>query len=143
MPSNVWISTKLAAALGVAVMLLSGASVFAHHSFAMFDMQKDLTIEGTVKEVQWTNPHVWIEMMVKDATTGTEVAWSIETDSPSVLARRGWTRKSLQAGDKAVLVIHPLKSKANAGINGGSLATASVNGQRIGTPALRPPDEAK
>jgi hypothetical protein len=125
------------------VLSLSAAPTFAHHSFAMFDMQKDVTLEGTVKEVQWTNPHVWIELVVKDSATGKDEEWSVETDSPSVLARRGWTRKSLQAGDRAVLVIHPLKSKANAGINGGSLATASVNGQKIGTPAPRPPEESK
>jgi hypothetical protein len=114
--------------LGAVTLALEPA--FAHHSFAMFDMEKNVTIEGTVKQVQWTNPHTWIQLLVPDATSGKEVEWSVEADSPNVLTRRGWSRKSIKAGDKAVLVIHPVKSDAAA--KGGSLAAATVNGQRIG-----------
>lgn len=105
------------------------APAFAHHSFAMFDNQKDLTLEGTIKEFQWTNPHTWIQVMVKDAA-GKEVEWSIEGGSPNSLSRNGWKRTSLKPGDKVVLVTHPLKD----GSAGGSLVTVSVDGVPIGNP---------
>ena len=114
-------------ALCVAVSLVAPA--FAHHSFAMFDNQKDVTLEGTIKEFQWTNPHTWIQVMVKDAA-GKEVEWSIEGGSPNSLSRNGWKRTSLKPGDKVVLVTHPLKD----GSAGGSLVTVSVDGKPIGNP---------
>jgi hypothetical protein len=131
---------KVLAFAGVVVFSLSATSSLAHHSMAMFDITRNVTLEGTVKELQWTNPHVWIQLLVPDPATGKETEWSIESDSPNVLTRRGWTRKSIKAGDKAVAVIHPLKSIAS---NGGSLASVSVNGQRIGAPGPRPPAETK
>jgi hypothetical protein len=100
---------------------------FAHHSFAMFDNQKNVTIEGTVKEFQWTNPHSWIQLMVKDAS-GKEAEWSIEGGSPNGLTRAGWKRTSIKPGDKATVVIHPLKD----GSEGGSLVQVEINGQKIG-----------
>jgi hypothetical protein len=121
--------------LGIAAASLSAVPAFAHHSFAMFEMDKNVTLEGTIREVQWTNPHIFIQLLAKDPATGKDVEWSIEGDSPNVLTRRGWTRKSLKAGDKVVLEIHPLKK----GTYGGALATASVNGQRIGNPGYAPP----
>lgn len=121
----------------IAVLSLTAKLALAHHSFAMFDSDKNVTIEGTVKEVQWTNPHIWIQLMAKDEATGKEVEWSIEGDSPNVLSRRGWTRKSLNAGDKATLVIHPLKA---VDTRGGSLVSATVNGQRIGTDPYKKPE---
>jgi hypothetical protein len=107
------------AALAVALI---GGGASAHHSFAMFDNQKNMTLEGVVREFQWTNPHSWVQLTVKDAATGKDAEWSIEGGSPNGLARQGWKR------DKAVLVIHPLKD----GTNGGSLVTTTVNGQAIG-----------
>jgi hypothetical protein len=112
-----------AAALAAAV----AAPASAHHSFAMFDNQKQMTLEGTIKEFQWTNPHTWIQVMVKDKS-GKDVEWSIEGGSPNGLSRNGWKRTSLKPGDKATVIIHPLKD----GSNGGSLMTVSVNGQKIG-----------
>lgn len=105
------------------------APALAHHSFAMFDNQKDLTLEGTVREFQWTNPHSWIQVMVKDEN-GKEVEWSIEGGSPNSLSRNGWKRDSLKPGDKVVVVTHPLKD----GSPGGSLVSVSVNGERVGNP---------
>jgi len=85
---------------------------------------------GTVKEVQWTNPHIWVQMLVKNPTTGTVVEWSIEGGSPNALGRQGWKRSSLHAGDTVEMVIHPLKD----GSNGGSLVRVSVNGVLVGKP---------
>jgi Family of unknown function (DUF6152) len=109
------------------VLALSVSAAVAHHSFAMFDSQKTITLEGTIKEFQWTNPHTWIQLLVRDAA-GKEVEWSIEGGSVNGLARAGWKRTLLKAGDKATVVIHPLKD----GNPGGSLVTVTVNGQVIG-----------
>ena len=122
------VSKTMMALAAVAAVSLAGAPAFAHHSFAMFDNQKNTTLEGTVKEFQWTNPHSWIQLMVKDPATGKDVEWSIEGGSPNGLSRGGWKRTSLKPGDKAVVVIHPLKD----GTNGGSLVTVSVGGVQIG-----------
>jgi hypothetical protein len=121
------VSKKMLALAGVAVVSLAAAPAFAHHSFAMFDNAKNVTLEGTIKEFQWTNPHSWIQIMVKDGS-GKEVEYSIEGGSPNGLSRGGWKRTSLKPGDKATVVIHPLKD----GTNGGSLVTVTVNGQQIG-----------
>jgi hypothetical protein len=126
---------KFARFAGPLLALCVAMSASAHHSFAMFEMSKTVTIEGTVREVQWTNPHIWIQILVKDPANGQDVEWSIEGDSPNVLTRRGWNRKSIQAGDRASIDIHPLKSGVD---HGGSLAGASVNGKRIGN-VVEPP----
>ena len=122
--------------VGVMLITLLSAPAWTHHSFAMFEMDKIVKLEGSVKQFQWTNPHVFIQLAVIDAATGQEVEWSIEADSPNVLTRRGWTRKSLKAGDRVVLEMHPLKK----GVFGGALATASVNGQLIGNPGYTQPN---
>src|SRR6201986_2644366 len=121
------VSKKMLALAGVAVVSLAAAPAFSHHSSAMFDHQKNVTLEGTVKEFQWTNPHSWIQLVVKDAS-GKEVEYSNEGGSPNGLSRSGWKRTSLKPADKAIAVIHPLKD----GTNGGSLVTGSVNGVQIG-----------
>lgn len=117
--------------MGLAVTLagFSSASVFAHHSMAMFDLQKEVTLSGTVKEFQWTNPHSWVQLMVTDANGNTK-EWSLETQSPAGLKKRGWTRDSVKAGDKATAVFHPLKD----GTLGGGLVTLTINGKVIGEP---------
>ena len=92
----------------------------AHHSFAMFDMTKTATIEGTVKDFQWTNPHVWIEMMV-DTPAGPK-QYSIETVNLHVLKRSGWKFNTLKPGDKVTLVMNPFRS----GGPGGALVSAKL-----------------
>ena len=109
-------------------ILLSAASGFAHHSFAAFEMQKFVTLDGTVKDFQWRNPHSWIQMMVTDAS-GNAVEWSIEMSSPSGLSRQGWKPKTLQPGDKITVVMHPLRD----GKAGGSFVTGTLaDGTKLG-----------
>jgi hypothetical protein len=121
--------SKMALALaGASIVAVVAQPASAHHSFAMFDNQKNVTLEGTVREFQWTNPHSWIQVVVKDGS-GKNVEWSIEGGSPNGLMRNGWTRTSIKAGDKAAVVIHPLKD----GTSGGSLVSISVNGTPVGT----------
>ena len=91
----------------------------AHHSFAMFDQQKETTLVGTVKEFQWTNPHVWLQLNVVNAS-GEAEEWGIEGSTPSILGRKGWSRHSFQPGDKVTVTIHPMKS----GEKGGSFMKA-------------------
>lgn len=88
--------------LSVAVMALSWAGVLsAHHSFAVFfdDAKSLVTVRGTVTGFEFKNPHGLIRLTAHDAS-GAEVAWKAETNSPSILERRGWTRSSLKAGDE-------------------------------------------
>jgi hypothetical protein len=113
------------AALAIAAAIAAPAQ--AHHSFAMFDNTKTVTLDGVVREFQWTNPHTWVQIVVRDAN-GRTAEWAVEGGSPNGLARTGWKRDSLKPGDHAVVVIHPLKD----GSNGGSLVTASINGAIVG-----------
>ena len=88
--------------------MLTASSALAHHSFAMFDQSKTVTIQGTVKDFRWTNPHVFIQVMVKN-DQGVDEEWSIEMTSPEHLVRVGWKPGTLKPGDKITLVIHPLR----------------------------------
>jgi hypothetical protein len=123
--------------LAVAI-LLCVTPAFAHHSFAAFDMAKEITISGVVKEFQWLNPHSWIQMTVKDAS-GNDVEWSIETGSPSSLSRQGWKPRILKPGDQITVITHPLRD----GRNGGSLVSVKLaDGTRIGgSPTNDPPPQ--
>ena len=109
-------------------IVLAGMPLVAHHSFAGFDLSKTITLTGTVKEFQWTNPHSWIQLMVMDAS-GSAVEWSIEMSAPSSLVRQGWKPKLLKPGDQVTVAMHPLRD----GRPGGSLVSATLaDGTRIG-----------
>jgi len=105
-------------ALGLACMPFAA---LAHHSFAMFDMQQERTLEGTVKDFQWTSPHSWLDVLVRDAS-GQQVEWSIEMGAPGALYHHGWRQRSVKSGDKITVVIHPLRD----GRAGGSLVSATL-----------------
>jgi hypothetical protein len=90
-------------------MLLGSTCAWAHHSFAMFDRQVDLVLTGTVKEFQLSNPHSYIQLISdKDGQN-----WSIEGGGVNVLVRQGWKTKSLSAGDKISVHVHPLRNGAS------------------------------
>ncbi len=97
---------------------------FAHHSFAMFDGDITVSLEGTVTEFQWTYPHAWILMMVADEE-GQEQQWALELPSPGGLARDGWLPKSLIPGMEIVALAHPLK---NGGPGGSALTVTLPDG---------------
>lgn len=107
--------------IGVLILMIA-----AHHSFAMFDFEKQVTLQGTVKEFHWTNPHVWLEIAVLDAKGGT-TAWSFEMGAPGMLARTGWKSRMLVAGDKVTVVANPLKS----GEPRGRVVTVTLPGGRV------------
>jgi hypothetical protein len=82
-------------------MFASSPNLQAHHSFAAeFDAEKTIQLEGIVTKVEWTNPHVWIYMNVKDPVTAETKNWGIELGPPHLLQRRGWRRDSLALGTK-------------------------------------------
>ena len=93
---------------GIAVAMMYAIPVSAHHSFVQYDGNKTVTLEGTIKEFQWTNPHAWILMMVPDAQ-GQPQQWALELPSPGGLVQRGWKPRMLTPGMNVTAVIHPLK----------------------------------
>jgi hypothetical protein len=99
----------------------------AHHSFAMFDADKTVSLTGTVKEFEWTNPHAWLRVMVADQS-GKQLQWALEMGSPGQMAGRGWKPDSARPGDKVTITLHPLKD----GSRGGQLLTAVLpSGQQL------------
>jgi hypothetical protein len=99
---------------------VSDRGAWAHHSFtAQFDAKKPVTLKGTVTEVEWINPHAWIHMDVK-GDDGKVVNWMVETGSPNILLRRGFTKKSLEPGTAIVVQGYMAKSGENK-VNGGSV----------------------
>ena len=106
-------SLKILAPLALA--LFSATAAHAHHSGAMFDNTKSVTLVGTIKEFAWRNPHASIEVMVPDAN-GAVSQWSIECSTPNILLRKGWGIKSLLPGDKVTVVMHPMKDGGKAGL---------------------------
>src|SRR4029077_17236810 len=89
-------------------------SVFAHHSFAMFDQEHPIDLVGTVKEFKFTSPHTFILVEVKEAGKET-VIWNLEGGSPSALVRDGWSSKTLPPGTELVMKIVSLRSGAPGG----------------------------
>ena len=114
------ISNPVTAVLSAIILLGAGASASAHHSFAVFDMTAQKSIDGTVKKVDWTNPHVWVWVDVPTAS-GSET-YGFEGMSPNFLARRGWSRTTLQTGMKVTVQFRPLKD----GKPGGMLVSAKL-----------------
>ena len=108
------------ASLGSLVLafgVLCGPPALAHHSKAFFDMKKVVYIEGTVKDLQWTNPHAWLDVVVPGKGSAV-VLWSMECGAPTVLNKSGWMRDSVKVGDKVKVAVHPLVS----GLPGGDVA---------------------
>ncbi len=98
-------------ALATGAMIAAPAGAWAHHSFAMFDQSKQVSVAGTVRDFQWTNPHAFIE--VEDASGK---LWGIELNSPNNLVRQGWKRTILKAGDKISVTLNPLRDGRPGGL---------------------------
>jgi hypothetical protein len=112
----------------MAVLIAGATAAQAHHSFAMFDMSKTVSFKGTIKELQWTNPHVWVELTVQEKDG--PVTYSFEGAAIAVLKRVGWTKDSVKAGDVVTVVGHPYKN----GKPGGSIDHLILaDGRKLGT----------
>ena len=102
--------------LGLAMLTaLIAAPASAHHSFSMFDQTKVVTLTGTVKELEWVNPHSWLRLMVDNPQTHQPQQWSIELASTGQQARIGWNPTIVKAGDKVTIEINPLRDGARGG----------------------------
>jgi hypothetical protein len=102
------IGNRMTIAALLAVLLLAAAGAEAHHSAVMFDSKKEITLEGTVKEFQFTNPHSWL---IVDVTSkdGSVTAWGFEGEGPTALLRNGVRPADLKAGTKLTITGHPMK----------------------------------
>jgi len=135
------ISTRIGCLLaGVA---LASASVAAHHSFAMFAMDKDVEYRGIVSEWKWQNPHVHFTVDInKEPGLDPQLVgrWDVEGGSVNIMTRQGWTRASYKVGDPIRLVGHPMKD----GSKGVSLFYAiRPDGTRLYHDIARPKDDLK
>ena len=116
---------------GIALALPATAiPAFAHHSYAEFDTDSKLTLQGMVKEFQWTNPHSWMLVMVPNAS-GQQQQWAVEFSSVSLLAARGWKPKTVVPGDKVEITFHPMRNGSRAG---SYMAIKLPNGKTMGNP---------
>jgi len=94
-------------------LLLSPLPAVAHHAFAAeFDSNKTITVQGSVVNVEWRNPHIWIYVDMKDAD-GDSARWQCEGGSPNTLTRQGWTRDSLKAGERVSIEGFRAKNGSN------------------------------
>jgi hypothetical protein len=99
--------------LAYAGMILAAVPVFAHHSFAAEYESKDpVTLTGVITKVEWTNPHIYFYVDVKDAS-GAMVNWAVEGYPPNTLKRTGFTRDDLKVGDTVTVTAYRAKDSAN------------------------------
>ena len=105
-PTSLW---------SVALMIVMVAPALAHHSFAVYDHTRTLTLSGTVTKFQWTNPHGFIEMDVPQSD-GSMKHYSVELTSINMMQRVGWRSNMIKAGDKVKVVVAPLLSGEPVGL---------------------------
>ena len=96
----------LALTAGLLAFGLASGPLAAHHSFAMFDQSRKVSVQGTISEIQWTNPHVWIHVEVPTENGGSET-WAIEFTSRVHLTRRGFPKDDIQVGDSGTFAMSP------------------------------------
>ena len=95
-------------------LLLAAVQLSAHHAFAAeFDINKPVTLQGVVTEMEWINPHAWIHIDVKGAD-GRITSWMVEGGSPNILLRRGFTKKSLEKGTEVIVEGYQAKNGENS-----------------------------
>jgi hypothetical protein len=117
--------------IGVAAALAPRPAL-AHHSHAMFDSTKQVTLVGTVKEFEWSNPHCWMQVLVVDSQNPQDapVEWGVEMGAPFQLLRHGWKPDSVKPGDKIIVVVNPLRDGRPAGQ---IVSAIGSDGKPIGT----------
>ena len=108
------------------LLLAVAVDVAAHHSTTAYDRTKTVELSGVVREMQWTNPHSWIQIVVTDKQ-GVATEWAVETGTPVINLRHGWNRNDVKAGDKISMVIYPNRD----GSANGTLATITLADGRV------------
>ena len=109
------IKTKITVLLSIALVAVIAVPSLAHHSATMFDQQKTITVEGVVKEFQYTNPHSWLLVDVKNKN-GSVTTWGFEAEGPSTLMRSGIRPTDFKAGTKLKISGHPMKDGTPAAV---------------------------
>jgi uncharacterized protein YcnI len=130
-------SKRISVAVVLCCLLLLALPMFAHHSFAMFELTKEVTYKGTVLDYKWENPHTHITLKVPEgaADPSTVGTWDIEGGSTNIMARQGWNKSTYKVGDQATIVAHPMKD----GSKGASLFYAIMpDGTRLYHDIARP-----
>ena len=101
------------AMLGAAALL--AAPALAHHSFAMFDNTRSITLHGKVTDYQWSNPHAYLEIDADDGKGGTR-HYTLEMTSINMMSRGGWTSRTVKSGDQVTVVVSPLRDGKPGGL---------------------------
>ncbi len=98
----------------LATLLLAAETAVSHHSPAIFDRSQQITITGVVRDFRWENPHSWIHLDVTD-DDGVVATWSVEMNPAMSLARNGWTRRTVEPGDRVAVRVFPLRNDEKGG----------------------------
>lgn len=120
---------KILALALLAGLTMTMPSAQAHHSFAMFDRTREVTVSGTVRQFQWSNPHAYIQLQVPNAQGG-NTEWSLEMGSPMYLYSRGWRPRTLVPGAEVRVTLNPLRNGSPGGV---VLEVYDANGRSLGT----------
>ena len=115
-------------AVFIMVLWLANQGALAHHSATMFDDTKVKELSGTIKEFQWKNPHIWIQIFVQNPA-GAKEEWSIEGGGPNSLSRQGWRPTTFKAGDTVTIKVNPMKDGSPGGL---FVAAKLADGKTIG-----------
>ena len=122
---------KLASSLAlIALLFTSSGPLVAHHGNSAYDERNPITLKGTVTDFVWANPHTQIYLDVTNEK-GNVVHWGIESQSPAVLTRNGWTRHSLNPGDHIAITLIPAKNGAPVGFSGTTLGKVVLSDGRV------------
>lgn len=117
------------AVLAIVLLSIVSGRAYPHHSYTAFDMKKEMQLSGVVVEVQYTNPHAWIFMEIRNVR-GNKETWAIEAGGPNILMRQGWMKNTVKVGDQIKVLIHPMR---DANRKGGSLmGIVMTDGRSIG-----------
>ncbi len=113
-------------------LALVAPPAFAHHGTAGYDLEKVVTVTGTVEEFDWSNPHAVVHITAKN-DKGEPESWTIELGAPGIMARSGWSKNSMKAGDEVIAETHPAKNGVPSGLSATSsiLLKFIVNGQAL------------
>lgn len=107
------------------------APATAHHSFAMFDNTRSVTLHGAVSEFQWSNPHAYLEIDADNGRGGT-THYTLEMTSPNMMSRGGWTSRTIRTGDVVTAIMAPLRD----GRTGGLLLEVTLPNGRVMLPGV-------